>query len=302
MADISASAVKELREKTGVGMMDCKKALTETSGDVEAAIDLLRKKGMAKAASKGSRIAAEGLVGSHVAADNKSGVLVEVNCETDFVAKNDEFVSLVTNVAKFLAEKAPANEGTGEELAELPSWEAGKTVDETIKEKIQKTGENIKIRRFVRYQVSGEGTVASYIHLGGKIGVLIELNGSGDLVDLAKDVAMHVAASQPQYCNREDVPAEQIQKEKEILLAQPDLQSKPEAVREKMVEGRINKFLEQICLVEQPFVKDPNNTVAELLKQKNATIARFTRYGLGEGIEKKTDDFAAEVAAYMGKG
>jgi elongation factor Ts len=293
--------VKDLREKTGVGMMDCKKALTETNGDVDAAIELLRKKGMAKAAAKGSRIAAEGVVGAYTAADNKSGVLVEVNCETDFVARNEEFTGLVADVAKFLAEKATANEGTGDDVANLPSWESGKTVDETIKEKIQKTGENIRIRRFTRYQVSGDGVVASYIHLGGKIGVLIELAGSGNLADVARDVAMHVAASQPQYCNREDVPAEQVEKEKEILIAQPDVQSKPEAVRAKMVEGRIAKFYEQICLVEQPFVKDPNVTVSELLKQKGASIKRFTRYGLGEGIEKKTDDFAAEVAAYMGK-
>ena len=301
MAEISAASVKELREKTGVGMMDCKKALAETNGDLEAAVELLRKKGMAKAAAKGSRVAAEGLVGSFVTADNKTGVLVEVNCETDFVARNDEFTNLVNDVARFLAEKAPANEGTGDDLTELPSWEAGKTVDETIKEKIQKTGENIKIRRFVRYQVAGTGTVASYIHLGGKIGVLIELAGADNLEDAAKDVAMHVAASQPQCVSREQVPADQIQKEKDILIAQPDVQSKPEQVREKMVEGRINKFLEQICLLEQPFVKDPNVTVGELVKQKNATVARFTRFGLGEGIEKKTDDFAAEVAAYMGK-
>jgi elongation factor Ts len=301
MAEISAAAVKELREKTGVGMMDCKKALAETNGDMDAAIDLLRKKGMAKAASKGSRIAAEGLVGAYVAADNKSGVLVEVNCETDFVAKNDEFMALVENAGKFIAEKAPNNEGTGEDLNALPSWEAGKTVDESIKELIQKIGENIKIRRYVRYQITGEGTVASYIHMGGKIGVLIELAGTGNLVDAAKDVAMHVAASQPQYCNREDVPADQVAKEKEILMAQQDVLSKPEAVREKMVEGRINKFLEQICLVEQPFVKNPDVTVGGLLKQHNATIVRFTRYGLGEGIEKKVDDFAAEVASYMGK-
>jgi elongation factor Ts len=302
MSEISASAVKELREKTGVGMMDCKKALTEANGDIETAIDLLRKKGMAKAAAKGSRIAAEGLVGSYVAADNKSGVLVEVNCETDFVARNEEFINLVNSVAKFVADKASANEGTGDDIANLPGWEAGATVDESIKTQIQKNGENIRIRRFTRYQVTGEGTVATYIHLGGKIGVLVELAGAGDLVDLARDVAMHVAASQPQYCNREDVPQDQIQKETEILMAQPDVQTKPEAVRTKMVEGRVSKFLEQICLVEQPFVKDPNLTVAELLKQKGAKVTRFTRYGLGEGIEKKTDDFAAEVASYMTKG
>jgi elongation factor Ts len=301
MAEISAAAVKDLREKTGVGMMDCKKALSETNGDVDAAIDLLRKKGMAKAAAKGSRVAAEGVVGSHVAADNKSGVLVEVNCETDFVARNENFTGLVDQISKFIADKAPSNEGTGDDILNLPSWVAGQTVDETLKEAIQKTGENIRVRRFARYQVTGEGVVASYIHLGGKIGVLVEIAGSGDLAEVAKDVAMHVAASQPQFCNRDEVPAELVEKEKEILIAQPDMQSKPEAVRAKMVEGRVNKFLEQICLVEQPFVKNPDVTVAKLLEQKGAKMVRFTRFGLGEGIEKKTDDFAAEVAAYMGK-
>jgi elongation factor Ts len=299
MAEISATLVKELREKTGVGMMDCKKALSETNGDLEQAADLLRKKGMAKAAAKASRAATEGLVGSAVSSDAKRGVLVEVNCETDFVARNDEFTGLVNQVAQYLLEKAPSNEGTGADLSDKPSWEAGKTVDETIKERIQKTGENINIRRFVRYEVSGAGTVASYIHLGGKIGVLVELSGSGNLTDLAKDVAMHVAASQPQCVSRDQVPADQVAKEREILLAQQDLQSKPENVREKMVEGRIGKFFEQICLLEQPFVKDPSNTVNDLLKKNNATVTRFTRYGLGEGLEKKVDNFAEEVASYM---
>jgi elongation factor Ts len=296
MAEISATLVKELREKTGVGMMDCKKALSETNGDLEAATELLRKKGMAKAAAKGSRIATEGSVGAYVTPDNKTGVLVEVNCETDFVARNEEFVGVVNEVAKFLVEKAPVEEGTGEQLLNLPSWEAGKTVDETIKERIQKVGEKIDIRRFVRYTAAA-GVVSSYIHLGGKIGVLIELKG-GD-ANLAKDVAMHVAASQPQYATREQVPADVVEKEKEILMAQPDLQSKPENVRQKMVEGRIGKFYEQICLVEQPFVKDPSTTVGDLLKKAGAEVVRYTRYGLGEGMEKKVDNFAEEVASYM---
>lgn len=299
MAEITASLVKELREKTGVGMMDCKKALGETNGDLEAAVDLLRKKGMAKAAGKSGRIATEGLVGAHVTADGKAGALVEVNCETDFVGRNEEFIDLVKNVAAFVVEKAPKAEGTGEDLAELPSWEAGQSVDEVIKVKIQKVGENIKVRRFVRYEAQGDATVGSYIHLGGKIGVLVEIKGAGDLSEVARDVAMHVAASQPQYTRREDVPADQVAKEKEILLAQPDVQSKPEAVRTKMIEGRISKYFEQICLLEQPFVKDPNVTVGELLKKHNADVARYTRYGLGEGLEKKADNFAEEVASYM---
>jgi elongation factor Ts len=297
MAEISASLVKELREKTGVGMMDCKKALAETNGDMEQAVDLLRKKGMAKAASKASRAATEGVVGAKVSADGKKGVLVEINSETDFVAKNDEFLGLVEDISNFLLDNAPSNEGTGEDLLTLTL--NGRSIDEYLKEKIQKTGENIKIRRFVRYEVSGDGTMASYIHLGGKIGVLVELTGAGNLSDVAKDVAMHVAASQPLYTRREEVPADQVEKEKEILMGQSDLQSKPENVRQKMVEGRIGKFYEQICLLEQPFVKDPSTNVNDLLKKSNATVSRFTRYGLGEGLEKKVDNFAEEVASYM---
>ncbi len=297
MAEISAALVKELREKTGVGMMDCKKALAETNGDVEAAIELLRKKGMAKAASKGSRVATEGLVGASISADGRTGAVVEVNCETDFVGKNETFVALVNDIAKFVVDKATTEEGTGADLLSQPSWEAGKTVDEVVNEAIQKTGEKIEIRRFVRYSAPDGSVLGSYIHLGGKIGVLVELKG-GDAA-LAKDVAMHVAASQPQFCLREEVPADVVAKEKDILLAQPDLQSKPENVREKMVEGRISKFFEQICLVEQPFVKDPGMTVKELLGKVNASVSRFTRFGLGEGLEKKADNFAEEVASYM---
>jgi elongation factor Ts len=299
MAEISAALVKELREKTGVGMMDCKKALAETNGDIEAAMDLLRKKGMAKAAAKGSRVATEGLVGSFLGSDGLAGALVEVNCETDFVARNEEFVALVGDVARFVLTNSAEATGTGEQLLALSSWEAGKTVDEVIKEKIQKIGEKIDIRRFVRYSVSAGSIVSSYIHLGGKIGVLVELKGSGDLGGLARDVAMHVAASQPQYVTRDEVPVEQVSKEKEILMAQPDLQSKPEAVRAKMVEGRIGKYFEQICLNEQPFVKDPSQTVGQLLQQAGASVVRFKSFGLGEGLEKKVDNFAEEVAAFM---
>jgi elongation factor Ts len=299
MAEISATMVKELREKTGVGMMDCKKALTETNGDVDAAADLLRKKGIAKAAGKGSRVATEGLVGAHVTADGKAGAIVEVNSETDFVARNEAFIALVDNVSKFIVDKVTTESGTGEDLASLQSWQAGATVDEVVKEQISKIGEKLDIRRFTRYAAGADSQLGSYIHLGGKIGVLVELKGSGNLGDLARDVAMHIAASQPQYIAREDVPSAQVEKEKEILVAQPDLQSKPENVRQKMVEGRIGKYFEQICLLEQPFVKDPGTSVGDLLKKGNATVTRFTRYGLGEGLEKKVDNFAEEVASYM---
>lgn len=295
MAEVTAALVKELRERTNVGMMDCKKALTETNGDLEAAADLLRQKGMAKAASKGSRIATEGLVGAAVSADNKTAVLIEVNCETDFVARNDGFVSLVNGLAKQLVEKAPVAEGTGGDLAGEPSFEAGKTVDVLVNERIQTLGEKVDVRRFVRWTT--DGVIASYIHLGGKIGVLVEL--SGGTPELAKDIAMHVAASQPQYAVREEVPADVVEKERAVLMGAEDLLSKPEAVREKMVAGRINKFYEQICLVEQPFVKDPAVTVGELTKKAGATLKRFVRYGLGEGMEKKVDNFAEEVASYM---
>ena len=297
MAEISAALVKDLREKTGVGMMDCKKALAETNGDVEAAVELLRKKGMAKAASKGSRVATEGLVGAFISADNRTGAVVEVNSETDFVAKNETFVTLVNDVSKFVAEKATTEEGGSADLLTLPAWVAGKTVDEVVNEAIQKTGEKIDLRRFVRYSAPEGSVLGSYIHLGGKIGVLVELKG-GDAT-LAKDIAMHIAASQPQFCTRDQVPADVVAKEKDILLAQPDLQSKPENVREKMVEGRISKYFEQICLVEQPFVKDPGLTVKDLLAKANASVTRFTRFGLGEGLEKKVDNFAEEVASYM---
>ncbi|MDB5101305.1 MAG: tsf, partial [Cyanobacteria bacterium RYN_339] len=285
--------------KTGVGMMDCKKALTETNGDVDAAADLLRKKGIAKAASKGSRVATEGLVGAFVSADGKSGSIVEINSETDFVARNEAFVALLDNVSKLIVEKGTIETGSGEDLASLPSWQSGATVDEAVKEQISKIGEKLDIRRFTRYQAGADGQLGAYIHLGGKIGVLVELKGAGDLTDLARDIAMHVAASQPQYIAREEVPADQVEKEKEILIAQPDLQSKPENVRLKMVEGRIGKYFEQICLLEQSFVKDPSTSIADLVKKANASVTRFTRYGLGEGLEKKVDNFAEEVASYM---
>lgn len=297
MAEITAALVKELREKTGVGMMDCKKALSETNGDIDAAVDLLRKKGMAKAASKGSRVATEGLVGAYTSADGRTAALVEVNCETDFVGRTENFIALVNDIAKFVAEKSPTDEGTGADLLPLQGWQGDTTIDEIVKEAIQKIGEKIDIRRFSRFQAPAESVIGSYIHLGGKIGVLVELAG-GD-ASIAKDLAMHVAASQPQHATRDQVPADVVAKEKEILMGQADLASKPENVREKMVEGRISKFFEQICLVEQPFVKDPGQTVKEVLAKSNATVTRFVRFGLGEGLEKKVDNFAEEVASYM---
>ncbi len=309
--EISASLVKELREKTGAGMMDCKKALTETEGNLEAAVELLRKKGLAAAAKKASRIASEGLVGSFVTTDGRTGGLVEVNCETDFVARNEEFQALVKDVARQVVEKAASNEGVGSDLMEQPFvGDQSITVADLINQKVAKIGEKIDIRRFVRYQAEANGLVGSYIHLGGKIGVLIELSSSTDLSgnaaaqELARDLAMQVAASQPQFVRRDEVPAEQIDAERRILAEADEIKNKPEAVRPKIVEGRINKYFEQVTLLEQPFIKDPGKNVTEVIKERvggDVSVRRFARFVLGEGLEKRTEDFAAEVAAQMGK-
>lgn len=309
--DISASLVKELREKTGAGMMDCKKALTETAGDLEQAVDLLRKKGLAAAAKKASRIASEGLVGAFVTPDGRSGAMVEVNCETDFVARNEEFQTLVKDVARQAVEKAPSNEGLGADLMEQAFvGDQSLTVSDLINQKVAKIGEKIDIRRYVRYQAEANGLVGSYIHLGGKIGVLIELTSGKDLSgstaahDLARDLAMQVAASQPLFVRRDEVPAEQIETERRILSEADEIKNKPEAVRPKIVEGRINKYFEQVCLLDQAFIKDPGKSVTEVIKERmgaDVSVRRFARFVLGEGLEKRTEDFAAEVAAQMGK-
>ena len=289
---VTASLVKELREKTGAGMMDCKKVLTETDGDMEKAAELLRERGIAKAAKKSGRIAAEGLVATYVTADKKVGSVVEVNAETDFVAKNDEFVNFVNDVAEIVADKNPADV---EALLETTYKETGKTVKEVLTEKIATIGENMTIRRFERFE--SEGLVESYIHGAGKIAVLVDF-AKGEK-ELAKDVCMQIAAARPEYLNRESVPQERVAKEMEILKAQAMNEGKPAEIAEKMVQGRIGKFYGEICLLDQEFVKDPSMKVGDLIKSKGAEIVRFARFEKGEGIEKKEENFAEEVMTQL---
>jgi len=284
---VTASLVKELREKTGAGMMDCKKVLTETDGDLEKAAELLRERGIAKAAKKSGRVAAEGMVEAYISENGKVGAVVEVNSETDFVAKNEEFRTFVMDVAKQVVVNNPA---TVEELLAQPSLtEEGKTVNEVLIDKIATIGENMSIRRFARFE--SEGLVEKYIHGDGKIAVLVNMTNANN--ELAKDVCMQIAAAKPEFLNRESVPAERVEKEKEILKAQTMNEGKPEAIAEKIVMGRINKFYEEICLVDQAFVKDPSMKVSQVLK--DASIAEFARFEKGEGIEKKEENFAEEV-------
>ena len=286
---VTASLVKELREKTGAGMMDCKKVLTETDGDMEKAIELLRERGIAKAAKKSGRVAAEGLVEAYISEDGKVGAIVEVNSETDFVAKNEEFKTFVMNVAKQVVEKNPKD--VEELLNQEAIFEDGKTVNEALVGKIATIGENLSIRRFARFET--KGLLESYIHGDGKIAVLINM-AKGDK-EVAKDLCMQIAAARPEYLNEQSVPAERVEKEKEILKVQTMNEGKPEAIAEKIVQGRIRKFFEEICLVDQVFVKDSNMKVSELLKQKDAEVVEFARFEKGEGIEKKEENFAEEV-------
>ena len=286
---ITASLVKDLREKTGAGMMDCKKVLTETDGDMEKAIELLRERGIAKAAKKSGRVAAEGLVEAYVSEDGKVGAIVEVNSETDFVAKNEEFKNFVMNVAKQVVEKNPKDV---EELLAQDSIEVpGKTVNEVLIDKIATIGENMNIRRFERFE--SEGLVEKYIHGDGKIAVLVNMKKGNK--EVAKDIYMQIAAARPEYLNEAAVPAERVEKEKEILKAQTMNEGKPEAIAEKLVLGRIGKFYSEICLVDQAFVKDPNKKVSQLLAEKDAEVVAFARFEKGEGIEKKEENFAEEV-------
>ena len=290
MATITAGMVKDLREKTGAGMMDCKKVLTETDGDMEKAIELLRERGIAKAAKKSDRIAAEGLVLGYVSDDQKVGAVVEVNSETDFVAQNDEFRNFVESVAKQIVIKNPADV---ESLLDQESIdETGKKVSEVLIDKTAKIGEKLSIRRFTRYETT-EGLIEKYIHGDGKIAVLVNLKG-GDS-NLAKDICMQIAAARPEYLNREAVPQERLDKEMEILKVQAMNEGKPEAIAEKIVQGRVGKFYSEICLVEQEFVKNPDIKVKELLQQNNAEVVEFARLEKGEGIEKKEENFAEEV-------
>ena len=290
MATITAAMVKELREKTGAGMMECKKVLTEADGDMERAGELLRERGIAKAAKKSDRIAAEGLVLGYVSEDQKIGAIVEVNSETDFVAQNAEFKEFVESVAKQVAVNNPASV---EDLLEEKSIDdASKTVSEVLIEKTAKIGEKLSIRRFKRFE-NQNGLIEKYIHGDGKIAVLVNLNG-GDS-NLAKDICMQIAAARPEFLNRESVPQERLDKEMEILKAQAMNEGKPEAIAEKIVQGRVGKFYSEICLVEQEFVKNPDMKIAELLKQNNSEVIDFARIEKGEGIEKKEENFAEEV-------
>ena len=287
---ITAALVKELREKTGAGMMDCKKVLTETNGDLEKASELLRERGIAKAAKKSGRVAAEGLVEAYISEDGKVGAAIEVNSETDFVAKNEEFKTFVADVARQVALKNPAT--VEELLAQESIAVAGKTVQEVLIDKIATIGENMSVRRFVRFETP-DGMIEKYIHGEGKIAVLVNTKNADK--ELAKDVCMQIAAARPEFVDRNSVPADRVEKEMEILKAQAMNEGKPAEIAEKMVQGRIGKFYGEICLVEQPFVKNPDEKVSKLLEAKGASVIEFARLEKGEGIEKKEENFAEEV-------
>lgn len=287
MAQITAALVKELRELTGAGMMDCKKALVECEGDKDKAIDYLREKGIAKAAKKAGRIASEGVVAA--ASDGKTACIVEINSETDFVAKNENFLALVKKIAEHIVACKPADMD-----ALNASQMDGKTVAEVMTEAVASIGEKLSLRRFEVYTTE-DGQLATYIHMGGKIGVIVELSG-GDAT-LGKDVAMQIAAAKPQCIGREDVDQEALAHEREVLRKQALEEGKPEKIVEKMVDGRINKYYKEVCLVEQEFVKDSDKTIKDILA--GVEVRRFARFEMGEGLEKKNEDFAAEVAAQM---
>ncbi|ATC67507.1 translation elongation factor Ts [Staphylococcus aureus] len=292
MATISAKLVKELREKTGAGMMDCKKALTETDGDIDKAIDYLREKGIAKAAKKADRIAAEGLV--HVETKGNDAVIVEINSETDFVARNAGFQELVKEIAnQVLDTKAETVEALMETT--LPN---GKSVDERIKEAISTIGEKLSVRRFAIRTKTDNDAFGAYLHMGGRIGVLTVVEGSTD-EEAARDVAMHIAAINPKYVSSEQVSEEEINHEREVLKQQALNEGKPENIVEKMVEGRLRKYLQEICAVDQDFVKNPDVTVEAFLKTKGGKLVDFVRYEVGEGMEKREENFADEVKGQM---
>jgi elongation factor Ts len=289
---ISAGMVKELRERTGSGMMECKKALVEANGDMELAIENMRKSGLAKADKKSGRIAAEGIIGVKVSDDGKAVAIVDINCETDFVAKADDFVNFVNSVSVALLNAEGIE--TEEQLLAMP-LEDGVTVDEMRRGLIAKLGENITVRRFEKFKTT-EGGTACYLH-GNKIGVIVELATPDQ--ELGKDIAMHVAASKPNYVSEEQVPAEIVEKEKEIFLAQSAESGKPADIVEKMIAGQIRKFLAEVTLLGQPFIKDDKMTVGKLVASKGNNVIRFTRFEVGEGIEKKEENFAEEVMAQV---
>ena len=292
MAEITADLVKELREKTDAPMMECKKALTEAGGDMGKAEEILRVKLGNKASRAASRITAEGVVAAHVARDGKSGALVEVNCETDFVAKNDEFLALAGAIAELVAVRNPADVDA---LSRLPL--KGATVEDARKALIGKIGENIAIRRFRR--IAAAGRLAVYIHGGARIGVLVDVTGGDET--LAKDLAMHIAASKPVALSASEVPADLVQRERAIAAAKAAESGKPATIVEKMVEGSVQKFLKEVTLLGQPFVKNDKQSIEQLLQTRSASVAAFALYVVGEGIEKRKDDFVSEVMAQVGQ-
>jgi len=309
MANITSQMVKELREMTQAGMMDCKKALVEADGNMDKAVEWLREKGLAAAAKKAGRIAAEGVVASYITECGKVGVVVEVNCETDFVAKTDNFINFSKNVAKHIAYANPAD--VDALLAQKFVDDETKTVTDLVSEATVSIGEKISIRRFARYETN-KGAVESYIHMGGKIGVLLLVENDNEASIASEtfktfyhDVALQIAAAKPSYVKKEEVPAENLAKEREILRAQALNEGKPEKIVDKMVDGRIQKYYKEVCLVEQPFVKDGDKSIAQLTAEvakeigANINIVSFERFERGEGIEKRQDNFAEEIAAQM---
>ncbi len=288
MAEITAGMVKELREKTDAPMMECKKALSEANGDLEKAEEILRVKLGGKASKAAGRIAAEGVVAIHIAGDLKLGTMVEVNCETDFVAKNEDFLAFAKNLAELVAKHSPAD------VAALSALSLNGATVETIRTAlVGKIGENVSIRRFAR--IEAKGKISQYIHGGAKIGVMVDIVGGDEA--LAKDLSMHIAASKPVALAKEEVSAELIQKERDVAMAKAAESGKPPEIVAKMVEGSVAKYLKEVTLLGQPFVKDDKQTIEQLLKSKGASVPRFVLYVVGEGIEKKQTDFAAEVAA-----
>jgi len=288
---ISASMVKELRERTGAGMMECKKALTEAGGDMEAAVELMRKAGQAKADKKAGRVAAEGRIVIAVSEDRRDAVIMEINCETDFVAKDAQFQAFAEAVARQALASSPPDVAT---LSALSSPDlGGQTIEEARQELVNKIGENIQIRRFERMALKGDA-LGQYLH-GNRIGVLVDMKGGTP--ELAKDVAMHIAASRPMCVSEAEVPREVLEKEKEIFTAQAEASGKPANIVEKMVQGRIKKYLGEVTLLGQPFVKDPDKTVGKVLSEGGAEVLGFVRYEVGEGIEKRSDNFVEEVMA-----
>lgn len=289
---ISAKLVKELREKTGAGMMDCKKALTETDGDIDKALDYLREKGIAKAAKKADRIAAEGT--TFVASKGNDAVILELNSETDFVARNEGFQNLVKEMADHILDVKPADV----DALNASKLANGQTVEEKMNEAISTIGEKLTLRRFTLKTKTDNDSFGEYLHMGGRIGVLTVVEGSTN-EEAAKDVAMHIAALNPKFVSRDQVSDEELAHEKEILKQQALNEGKPENIVEKMVEGRMRKYLEEICAVDQAFVKNPDQTVAEFLKTDGGVLVDFVRYEVGEGIEKRSDNFADEVKGQM---